>query len=277
MSTLYEIYGLVKPKPKEEPIKEPIKQDKDFDKSFILHKTPSMDTLILNDFTRSLNFNFSNKNSEDTYLLKSPFVSEMDLRSNSSLDTATIKSFSRLSQASFDDDLMIKSPLSQAVNNEDEMISSLIGIDPIINEHSPIESKNVQIDEPKIVTMEKKTEIEQQKDLKTNELDKKSKEIENVAKDIQIQPKESAIQSWLNYQVEITKEYSYLGVEAINPNDYVSKFGEGLIQPNELPKKLFSFKAADGSILEISDSFNALSSADLMTSALLDYEPILYF
>ena len=274
MSTLYEIYGLVKPKPKEEPIKQ--------DKTFILHKTPSLDTLIRNDFTRSLNFNFSNKNNEDTYLLKSPFVSEMDLRSNSSLDTATIKSFSRLSQASFDDDLMIKSPLSQAVNNEDEIISSLNGIDPIINEHNPIESKNVQINEPKVepsknVIIEKKTEIEQQKELKANEVDKKPKEIESIVKEFQIQPKESAIQSWLNYQVEITKEYNYLGVETINPNDYVSKFGEGFIQPSELPKKLFRFKAADGSILEISDSFNALSSADLMTSALLDYEPILYF
>lgn len=90
---------------------------------------------------------------------------------------------------------------------------------------------------------------------------------------IVVKPRNVIVQ-WDSPQVNIRKEYKYLGVIRANPVDYVQRYGSTLRQPSELPKFVTDIQSPDGLVLAANYKYNSLHElyGDVSALNLIDLE-----
>lgn len=102
------------------------------------------------------------------------------------------------------------------------------------------------------------------------------------AKPINLLPKpRNVLIEWEQPDVDVKKEFSYLGVETVDPVEYEAKYDK-LMKSNELPDDVNSFKTPDGEVLGVNSGLNeaplltgdvnALKFVDLKSEGLAEYE-----
>ncbi|RNA22290.1 hypothetical protein BpHYR1_026731 [Brachionus plicatilis] len=101
---------------------------------------------------------------------------------------------------------------------------------------------------------------------------------------IVVKPRNVIVQ-WDSPQVNIKKEFKYLGVIRANPVEYVQRYGSTLRQSNELPKFAADIQTPDGLVLAADQKYNylhelygdvsALNLIDLDREGLGDYKSYL--
>ena len=92
-------------------------------------------------------------------------------------------------------------------------------------------------------------------------------------------PRNSVIQ-WEKPQIEVKRNFRYLGVEEADPNEYMSKYGQELVSANDLPELVSEFKVPEGEELAASANYtlptlvgdiHALGLVDLDRHGLSEY------
>lgn len=63
-----------------------------------------------------------------------------------------------------------------------------------------------------------------------------------------VKPKNCIVQ-WMAPDVQINKRFSFLGVNRVDPNDYIKNFGDTLKDPADLPSFVNEIKTPDGIVL----------------------------
>lgn len=113
--------------------------------------------------------------------------------------------------------------------------------------------------------------------------DKRSRNVVfKPAKPIRLLPRpKNLLIEWEQPDFEIKKEFSFLGVETMDPAEYESKY-DNLIKANELPDDVKSFMTPDGEVLAVDGDQNelplltgdvkALNYVDLKNEGLAEYE-----
>ena len=86
---------------------------------------------------------------------------------------------------------------------------------------------------------------------------------------------------WEQPEVDVKKEFSYLGVETVDPVEYEARYDD-LVKSSELPDDVNSFKTPDGEVLGVNSGLNdaplltgdvnALKFVDLKSEGLAEYE-----
>jgi Ca2+-binding EF-hand superfamily protein len=106
----------------------------------------------------------------------------------------------------------------------------------------------------------------------------------NNQKDAVILKPKNVIVQWETPEVEVKKEYKYLGIIRANPVDYVQRYGDSLIYSNDLPNFIKEIKTPDGltlaadsenHIYELEGDVEALSLIDLDKEGLGHYKSYL--
>ena len=100
---------------------------------------------------------------------------------------------------------------------------------------------------------------------------------------VMVKPKNVIVQ-WETPEVEVKKDYKYLGVIRANPVDYVQRYGNSLISSDELPDFIKEIKTPDGIFLaadskdyidELEGDVEALNLVDLDKEGLGHYKSYL--
>jgi hypothetical protein len=102
------------------------------------------------------------------------------------------------------------------------------------------------------------------------------------AKPISLLPKpRNVLIEWEQPEVDVKKEFSYLGVETVDPVEYEARYDD-LVKSSELPDDVNSFKTPDGEVLGVNSGLNdaplltgdvnALKFVDLKSEGLAEYE-----
>lgn len=79
---------------------------------------------------------------------------------------------------------------------------------------------------------------------------------------------------WESPDVQIKKEFKFLGIEHTDPVAYVAKFGLNLAEPEQLPEEVNEFKTPDGEILAANSNSDQVPilTGDIQALSLFDLD-----